>query len=114
MKKATKGSMSTKKKSGKVLACDQPIPYSLTLKGVVECQRKNVVEALQLYGDFPQLNAKTACSQDWQHVLTMRMVDLFEQLRFDESDPEVFRAIERELANIIATCEEWHAALSAQ
>lgn len=66
-----------------------------------------VAESLQLGGDFPQCTPDTATVADWQHALTERLADLFEQCRFDESGLEVRRNLRTRLARIVALCEAW-------
>jgi hypothetical protein len=70
-------------------------------------QRKHVIERLQMFGDFPQCDLRVNCASDWSHILIEATGDLFEQLRFDESDPEVCRDILRRLALIAVICQEW-------
>lgn len=77
---------------------------------LVREQRNTVAEVLQLWGDFPQ-GVETACSQDWQHVLAEHTSGLYEQLRFDESDPAVIRQVRIRLARIVATCQAWDKAI---
>jgi len=80
---------------------------------LVNDAHSSVLEILQLWGDFPQ-GSDTPCNADWQHVLVSHTSDLFEHLRFDESDPVVTRAIRRRLACIAATCAAWDKAIMAE
>lgn len=76
--------------------------------------RPNVIEALQLWGDFEQLQAPGNCSQDWQHVLSHYLTEIFEQCRFDESDPAVVESLRVRLARMVAACEEWDRLLTSE
>ena len=78
-----------------------------TLRALVAQQKSWVAEGLQLCGDFPDCNERIAVSVDWTHVLMVRLTDVIEQTRFDESDPLVNQALRRQLANIVATVEAW-------
>ena len=77
------------------------------LSELVNEQRKHVIEVLQLWGDFPDCDERLAVSCDWTHVLMERMATLLEHCRLDESELEVIRDIRRDLAHLVATCEEW-------
>lgn len=78
-----------------------------TFRALVKQEESRVTEALQLGGDFPQCTNDNAISQDWQHILVEATGALFEQLRFDESDPVVIRVMRLKLAQIAAICEAW-------
>ena len=91
-----------------------PCPVMDTSFSRLVAQEHNcVAEVLQLWGDFPQ-GSDNPCSQDWQHVLHEHTNGLFEQLRFDESDPVVIRAIRLRLARIAATCAAWDNAIMGE
>lgn len=75
---------------------------------LVQEQRNAVAEKLQMGGDFPQCEAKSATDQDWQHILAETQAEIFEQCRFDVSDPPVNRGLKRRLAILAAICEAWH------
>lgn len=102
MRAHSKGTKKTKAKGDSVMDASFP--------ALVKREASTVHEVLQLWGDFPQ-GSENPCAQDWQHVLMEHSSGLFEQLRLDESDPAVARAIRVRLARIAATCEAWDKAL---
>lgn len=70
-------------------------------------ERSGVLEALRLWGDFPDHTEANATHEDWIHVLLTSVTDLAEKTRFDVNDPQVQHDIRRHLAQLIATCKAW-------
>lgn len=92
----------------------KPSAKPVAFRSLVRKHSHRVNEVLQLWGDFPECETRTADASDWLHVLMERMTELCEHCRMDECDPEVSRALRNSLSHIVATCEAWDKRLIAE
>ena len=78
-------------------------------KLVEQARRSEVPERLQLFGDMPQCTASRAIEVDWIYVLADAQANLIEALRMTHPNEErhAKRKVRRNLATIVAACQEW-------
>jgi hypothetical protein len=78
-------------------------------KLVAAARRSDVPERLQLFGDFPRSTADDALDVDWLHVIEIAKVDVLESMRMTAPEDETHgrRKLRRNLAIIVAACQEW-------
>lgn len=81
----------------------KPLPF----RALMTKEQNSVHERLQLFGDFPECTPQHCCQLDWLHVLMIAVADAAEYARLDECDPQILKALKRQLAITAAACEMW-------